>query len=153
MKKMNKKGFTLAELLIVIAIIAILIAIAIPAFSGALDEAKLQTDHANIRSAYGMAQTAKLLGTLDITASGTTTTQSVAAGTYYFKKDGTLGADADVADAYETQAKHLKTKEACKSSAVCQAKATTELTPKKKIAIVITADADGNFTIVTDLVA
>lgn len=64
MKKMNKKGFTLAELLIVIAIIAVLIAIAIPTFSGALDNAKRQTDHANIRSAYSVTQIAKLTGTL-----------------------------------------------------------------------------------------
>lgn len=62
MKKTNKKGFTLAELLIVIAIIAILIAIAIPTFSGALENAKRQTDHANMRNAYAMAQVANLNG-------------------------------------------------------------------------------------------
>lgn len=60
--KMNKKGFTLAELLIVIAIIAVLIAIAIPVFSGQLDNAKLQADHANLRSAYAQVQTLNLLG-------------------------------------------------------------------------------------------
>ena len=32
MKQTNKKGFTLAELLIVVAIIAVLVAIAIPVF-------------------------------------------------------------------------------------------------------------------------
>ena len=32
----NKKGFTLMEMLIVVAIIAILVAIAIPTFSGSL---------------------------------------------------------------------------------------------------------------------
>ena len=60
--KLNKKGFTLAELLIVIAIIAILIAIAIPVFSSQLDNAKLQADHANLRSAYALVQTANLIG-------------------------------------------------------------------------------------------
>ena len=51
-KKQNKKGFTLAELLIVVAIIGVLVAIAIPVFSGKLDKAKQATDDANIRSAY-----------------------------------------------------------------------------------------------------
>ncbi|MEG1314120.1 MAG: prepilin-type N-terminal cleavage/methylation domain-containing protein, partial [Anaerovoracaceae bacterium] len=32
--KVNKKGFTLAELLVVVAIIAILVAVSIPIFSG-----------------------------------------------------------------------------------------------------------------------
>ena len=57
MKKMNKKGFTLAELLIVVAIIAVLVAIAIPVFSSQLEKAKQSTDAANIRSAYAEAIT------------------------------------------------------------------------------------------------
>ena len=55
MKKMNKKGFTLAELLIVVAIIAVLVAIAIPVFSAQLEKARIRTDMANLRSAYGEA--------------------------------------------------------------------------------------------------
>ena len=51
-QKRNKKGFTLAELLIVIAIIAILIAIAIPAFNAALNKAYQAVDDSNIRAAY-----------------------------------------------------------------------------------------------------
>ncbi len=50
--KKNKKGFTLAELLIVVAIIAVLVAIAIPVFSAQLEKSKLATDTANVRSAY-----------------------------------------------------------------------------------------------------
>ncbi len=52
MKKMNKKGFTLAELLIVVAIIAVLVAIAIPIFSAQLEKSREATDIANVRSAY-----------------------------------------------------------------------------------------------------
>ena len=57
MKKMNKKGFTLAELLIVVAIIAVLVAVAIPIFSSQLDKSRQATDIANIRAAYAEAVT------------------------------------------------------------------------------------------------
>jgi prepilin-type N-terminal cleavage/methylation domain-containing protein len=50
--KKNKKGFTLAELLIVVAIIAVLVAIAIPVFTSQLEKSREATDIANVRSAY-----------------------------------------------------------------------------------------------------
>ena len=50
--KKNNKGFTLAELLIVVAIIAVLVAIAIPVFTTQLEKSREATDLANIRSAY-----------------------------------------------------------------------------------------------------
>lgn len=46
------KGFTLAELLIVVAIIGVLVAIAIPIFSGQLEKSREAADAANIRSQY-----------------------------------------------------------------------------------------------------
>lgn len=52
----NKKGFTLMEMLIVVAIIAVLVAIAIPTFSGALTKSKEATDVANIRAYYAQLQ-------------------------------------------------------------------------------------------------
>ncbi|MBQ4273497.1 MAG: type II secretion system protein [Clostridia bacterium] len=39
MKKMNKKGFTIVELVIVIAVIAILAAVMIPTFGGIIEKA------------------------------------------------------------------------------------------------------------------
>ena len=51
----NKKGFTLMEMLIVVAIIAVLVAIAIPTFKGQLDKSRQATDLANIRVAYADA--------------------------------------------------------------------------------------------------
>ncbi len=56
MKKLNKKGFTLAELLIVVAIIAVLVAISIPVFSSQLEKSREAVDLANIRAAYAETQ-------------------------------------------------------------------------------------------------
>ncbi len=57
MKKNNKKGFTLAELLIVVAIIAVLVAVAIPVFTAQLEKSREATDLANVRSAYAELMT------------------------------------------------------------------------------------------------
>ncbi len=51
-KTENKKGFTLAELLVVVAIIAVLIAIAIPIFAAAEEKSREAADIANVRAAY-----------------------------------------------------------------------------------------------------
>ena len=50
--KKNNKGFTLAELLIVVAIIAVLVAVAIPVFTSQLEKSREATDLANVRAAY-----------------------------------------------------------------------------------------------------
>ncbi|MCH4027295.1 MAG: prepilin-type N-terminal cleavage/methylation domain-containing protein [Lachnospiraceae bacterium] len=52
MKRKMNKGFTLAELLIVVAIIAVLVAISIPIFSNQIKKARLATNQANARAAY-----------------------------------------------------------------------------------------------------
>ncbi len=62
MKKLNKKGFTLAELLIVVAIIAVLVAISIPVFSAQLEKAREATDEANIRALYAECVSSALTG-------------------------------------------------------------------------------------------
>ena len=58
--KKNNRGFTLAELLIVVAIIAVLVAIAIPVFTSQLEKSREATDMANVRSAYAAIVTGYL---------------------------------------------------------------------------------------------
>ena len=59
--KKNNKGFTLAELLIVVAIIAVLVAIAIPVFTQQLEKSREATDASNIRAAYAEVMTDALV--------------------------------------------------------------------------------------------
>lgn len=65
--KQNKNGFTLMEMLIVIAIIAVLIAVAIPVFASQLEKTREATDLANVRSAYAQVSTEALLGDSEAT--------------------------------------------------------------------------------------
>lgn len=70
-EKLNAKlskngGFTLVEMLIVVAIIAILIAVSIPLVNGALEKARHATDDANYRNAVALADL-KILTTDDPT--------------------------------------------------------------------------------------
>ena len=60
MKKSNK-GFTLAELLIVVAIIAVLVAIAIPIFTSQLEKSREAVDLANVRGAYAKVMNAAIV--------------------------------------------------------------------------------------------
>lgn len=59
-RKQNKKGFTLAELLIVVAIIAVLVAISIPIFNNQLKKARVAVNQANARAGEAAAYAAYL---------------------------------------------------------------------------------------------
>ena len=63
MKKNNNRGFTLAELLIVVAIIAVLVAIAIPVFTSQLEKSRDATSVSNLRAGYAEIMTCVIAGT------------------------------------------------------------------------------------------
>lgn len=95
--KMKKKdGFTLIEMLVVIAIIVILVAISVPAVSGALEKARVAADAANLQAAKSVA----LLKEME----NTSLTDTL----YYNPTDGTL--ENAKADAYKGQSSTLKEK-------------------------------------------
>ncbi|MDO5343271.1 MAG: prepilin-type N-terminal cleavage/methylation domain-containing protein [Bacteroidia bacterium] len=77
MKKNNEKGFTLAELLIVVAIIAVLVAISIPIFSTQLEKSRDAVTAANLRSAYAEAAVEVLTGDISVSSSAMTVTKDV----------------------------------------------------------------------------
>lgn len=52
MKKLNKKGFTIVELVIVIAVIAILAAVLIPTFSNVISNSKDSKAVSEVKAAY-----------------------------------------------------------------------------------------------------
>ena len=58
----KKRGFTLMELLIVVAIIAVLVAIAIPVILAQLEKSREAVDLANVRSAYAEVAAAASMG-------------------------------------------------------------------------------------------
>ena len=63
--KISRKGFTLAELLIVVAIIAVLVAVAIPIFGSQLEKSREAADLANVRAAYAEVLTEANMGIYD----------------------------------------------------------------------------------------
>ena len=79
------------EMLIVVAIIAVLIVIAIPTFNNALAKSRAATDLANIRSGYASAQVQGMME--DIT--------NATGDIYYLQKDGSIAASGD--NDYECQ--------------------------------------------------
>ena len=64
----KEKGFTLIEMLVVIAIIAILVAIIVPTITKAQTKAKAATDAANLRTVLGIGNTALVSDSVDMAA-------------------------------------------------------------------------------------
>lgn len=104
MKKLKEKlsaklskngGFTMVELLIVVAIIAILVAVSIPMMNTALERARHAVDQANVRDAIGLASV-EYVSDPDSFSAGTAVTY-----TYYVDKNsqGYLVKDGETASA------------------------------------------------------
>ena len=68
--KKSRKGFTLAELLIVVAILGVLVAIAIPIFTKQLEKGRESTDAANIRSQYAEVMAEAISNGADVNVDG-----------------------------------------------------------------------------------
>lgn len=90
MRTQNKKGFTLAELLIVVAILGVLIAVAIPVFTSSLEKARLAVDDANERSVIAMASMYKLTGKIELAGETITPPAGGYTREFFFTTDGTL---------------------------------------------------------------
>lgn len=67
-KLKKKKGFTLVELVVVIAILGVLALILVPSISGYVTRANTERDHANVRSLYTAAVLAVSENATDVAA-------------------------------------------------------------------------------------
>lgn len=83
-KLKNQGGFTLIEMLIVVAIIAILVAVSMPVVSGAMDKTRHATDEANERAAKAEMVVQYLSDSEAVVWNGTALTQEK------IKTDGTI---------------------------------------------------------------
>ena len=70
-KLKSNNGFTLIEMLVVVALIAILLAIAVPMVNSSMEKAREATDAANERSALGLAYVEIMSDNSDLMKNGT----------------------------------------------------------------------------------
>lgn len=61
----NSRGFTLAELLITVAIIGVLVAISIPVFASQMEKSREATDLSNVRAAYAGVMAEAITGNME----------------------------------------------------------------------------------------
>lgn len=76
MKHRADRGFTMMEMLVVVAIIAVLVAVAIPTFGDALSKAKIATDEANLRALKSLIVTDHMVNEVQFQNGGYTLSKS-----------------------------------------------------------------------------
>ena len=107
--KNNRRGFTLAELLIVVAVIAVLVAVSVPILTSRLEKSRESTDMANMRSAKAeavvmMLEEPDLNGTVRFFAADRgilVTSGNRAAVDPYGRGTGAVGEEENTQDGYE----------------------------------------------------
>ena len=94
MKKNNKKGFTLVELVIVVAVMAILVAVAIPTISSITDSATTAVNKSNARAIESIIKLYEAEVDAGTAESGATLQKAmedaklgIESGTFYYNKD------------------------------------------------------------------
>ena len=90
MKRNNKKGFTIVELVIVIAVIAILAGVLIPTFSGIVSKANASKALQEAQNAYKEAYALAIADGKIAAADGTEGTEAQTAGDYTFTFTGSI---------------------------------------------------------------
>lgn len=134
----NEKGFTLAELLIVVAIIGVLVAISIPIFTSQLEKSREAVDLANLRAAKSEAVSMYLLGDKDLgLGDWGTGKQSAEVKVYYDAPNGKLC--ASTAKPTNTYGKGTTTNGGAKDDSL-NYDGTTDASGK---VIAVTVDKDG----------
>ena len=88
--KNNQKGFTLAELLVVVAIIAVLVAVAIPTFANQLEKSRQAVDISDLRSAYAAARLGSMNDMVDGVKISTNAATAANVTFYYDRASGGL---------------------------------------------------------------
>lgn len=151
MKKMNNKGFSLVELIVVIAIMAVLIGVMAPTLLGNIEKSKLSKDKNNTDTLYSAWTNtvgdpefnSQVSGGVDVTYSISNSVLEVKS---FSVSPSTVTIDSDFQNQLEEYVGADEITYACKY--LKSGTVTVNVLPTGKVAIVVTGnDTKGNFTI------